>query len=49
MLSKVTGKGVGGTLGNKVCLRYVVVVPECYLQYNRVCKLNQVGCLICEC
>ncbi len=28
---------------------YVVVVPECYLQYNRVCKLNQVGCLICEC
>ncbi len=23
-----------------------MVVPECYLQYNRVCKLNQVGCLI---
>ncbi len=53
---KVTGKGVGGTRVAKCNVnlmkngqRYVVVVPECYLQYNRVCKLNQVGCLICEC
>ncbi len=21
-----------------------MVVPECYLQFNCVCKLNQVGC-----
>ncbi len=52
---KETGKGVGGTRVAKCNvnlmkkLSVVVVVPECYLQYNRVCKLNQVGCLICEC
>ncbi len=28
--------------------RYVVVVLECYMQYNCMCKLNQVGCLIYE-
>ncbi len=55
---KVAGKGVGGTRVAKCNVNlmekwseilYVVVVPECYLQYNHMCKLNQVGCLICEC
>ncbi len=43
---KVTGKGVGGTLVAKCNVNLmkkwseiVAVVPECYLQYNRVCKL----------
>ncbi len=55
---KVSGKGVGGTrvatcnvnvMKKWSEILYVVVVPECYLQYNCVCKLNQVGCLICAC
>ncbi len=53
---KVTCRGVAGTQVAKYNLntmkkwsRYVVVLPKYCLQYICLCKLNQVGCLICAC
>ncbi len=54
---KVSGRGVGGTQVGKCNLNVMKkwselcsgVLPKCCLQYNCLCKLNQVGCLICAC